>query len=1560
MKKLVVLKLDGQLVEGVRVSLEIGEDGSRPSVELSDNQLKLPPIPTLPEIYQRWCRSYRSLDGHRIKPKKEQISNIRFKSLKDECEELATNIKQNFLSWLQADSFRLIKEQCSIHLSPDDEVRFIIRTTDNQLRKLPWHLWDLFEHYPYAEIGFSSNTAQRFLRKYRPHVRILIILGNSDGINVADDEKLLKQYCKNAELVVLAEPLPSELNECLWDERGWDIIFFSGHSRTEESQGRIFLNRSDSLTMQDLREGLKTAVRQGLQLAFFNSCDGLGLASELESLYIPQVIVMREPVPDKVANQFLKYIFQEFTGGKSLYQSVNIARKKLQGLEKDYPCASWLPVIVQNLLETPPTWQSLGAIANCPYRGLAAFQEEDAPYFFGRQTVTYQLVNAVKQKPLIAVIGASGSGKSSVVFAGLIPQLKQDKNRDWQILSFRPGNNPFESLAIAFGSILTKVNPSANDLVTETEALNLPNSLIEKGDREVLFESYYQQKLSELELEVNLTVDLKASNLALFYTIEKIIQDSPRKHLVLIADQFEELYTLYNHAEERQIFLDNLLNAVEKAPSFTLILTLRADFYGEALSYRRLADALQDAHINLGAMNAQELEAVITQPATIYNVQLEEGLTQRLVDAVLQSPNHLPLLEFTLTQLWQKQYQGYLTHQAYTEIGGVDTALANHAEEIYAQLNTIDKDRVQEIFIQLVQPGEASTDIRRLATRGEVKDENWDLVTRLANSRLVVANCNQITGIETVEIIHEALIKNWRRFGQWMRVDGDFRRWQEQLRVIIKQWENSGKDVGGLLRGKPLIDGEDWLLKRSHQISDDEQNFINLSLELRQKEEEAKNAARKSVLIWLTGGLVTALLLAGLALFQWRQAEYQRRKAEINELKTVSFSAKDIIKSGNDIGALTSILKNSQSLDKLDTLYTKTKIGVLTSLLETLHQIRAYNQLEGHQGTVTSVKHSPNGQILASASQDGKIKIWLRDGKLVQTLTGHKQGVFSVTFSSNGKFLIAASFDNTITFWRYNSQNNLFEKRPFLTVTDTDTKIIRSFALSPNNHILATGYQNGQVKLQTLKGEKLQKIQQEIQAHNAKIWSLNFSPDGKTLATASADKTVKLWNLDGKVLKTLKSHEDEVLSVAFSPDGKSLASGSKDNAVKLWDLSGKLLHTFKGHTNEVLDVRFSGDGKLLASASADDTVIVWSTQGESKQEIYTFRGHGDKASEASFSPDEQTLATASADKAVKLWRLDGILPSFEGNSVSVSPNSKIIVTGNQQGVITLRQKDGGLIRSFKGHEKKIMKVHFSPDGKMIVSIGKDNQIKLWNLSGKLIKSWQGHEGNNSSSVFEPIRDISFSPDGKSLVSIGQIDVKLWDLSGNVLHNWQVDNQIMTSINFSPDEKTLVAAVGKAVQIWNLDGKLLSTLSGHTGMIASVSFSPDGKIIATAGNDKTVKLWDMSGKLLINILHRDNVYSVGFSPDSQILISASGGNINFWGLDGKLINSLQGGEISITDVSFSPDGKMFTSVDMKNNIILWSLDIDNLQQLSCNWLRDYLANNSTLNEDERRICDSVYR
>ena len=1532
MNKLVVLKLDGNFSEGFRVSLEISKDGERPHFEFSDNLL-LPPIPILPEVYQDWCKSYRSLDGYRIKFDEQQISNVRFQSLIQECHQKTESIKQHLITWLQAESFQLIKEKCLTQLNSNDEVRFIIRAQEMQLRKLPWHLWDLFAYYPHAEVALSSLSSERLPRQYRPHVRILIILGNSEGINVVQDEKLLKDLCQQAEIIVLNEPSQSELNEHLWDEVGWDILFFSGHSRTESTKGRIFLNATESLTMGDLREGLKTSTERGLQLAFFNSCDGLGIAAELESLHIPQVIVMREPVPDRVAHQFLKYFFQEFTGGKSLYKSVNIARKKLQGLEKDCPCASWLPVIVQNLLEIPPTWQSLGAISNCPYQGLAAFQPEDAANFYGRETVTQELLTAVNHQSFVAVVGASGSGKSSVVFAGLIPQLKQDKVKNWQIISFRPGNNPFESLAIALVSIF-------NDVESQTLTLR---SRGEGG------EDQNQQRLSELEVEV----ELQGSESALQNLLESIAARNPLSNIVIIADQFEEVYTSFENSENRKVFLDNLLNAVNYVPNFTMIITLRADFYGEVLSHSPFADKLQDSQLNLTPMKAEELEAAIEKPALNLDVRLEEGLTARLLDVVLDSPNDLPLLQFTLSQLWIKQQQGWLTHQAYADIGGMETALANHAESIYAQLSPPDKERVQQIFIQLVQPRKSNPDIRRIATREEVGEENWKLVKRLADARLVVTNRNRFTGVETVEIIHEALIKHWRRLAQWMRNDRNFRLWQEGLKIAIAQWENCDGDDGALLRGKPLSDAEEWLSYHSHKINSREQDFINLSVEFRNREAQAKDAARRRIFMGLTSGLVVTSLLAGFAFWQWQRAAYQRQQAEINEFKSRNFSAQVLIQSGDEISASIPLLKNIQTLKQFNNLDKATHIGLLSSILENIHRIREYNRLQGHQGTVTSISHSLNGELLASASQDTTVKIWQKHGKLLQTLEGHQDGVFSVIFSPNNQLLIAASFDNTVTVWKYDSTTGLFTDSPILKLSES--RILSAVALSSDSQIIATANQRGEVKLWTIAG----KLIKTIPAHNQKIWSLSFNANNNSFATASEDKSIKIWDKTGKFLKIITGHNDGVLSVKFSPDGTTLASASKDKTVRLWDIKGKLLHRFDAHADQVLDVRFSTDGKMLASASADDTVKVWNIPQlpvtNPQSPLYTFKGHGGKASEVSFSSDGKSLATTTKDKTIKLWRLQSILPTFAGNSVGVSPDGETFAVGNQQGIITLRQKDGKKLHNFRAHSEGIIKVIFHPRGKTFVTIAEDNQIKLWNLSGKLLKSWQEYEKENQT-IFNRIQDISFSPDGKYLVTIGGIyaPVKLWDLEGNLVRSWQTKDELLTAIDFNPDGEALVTAGDKTVKLWSIQGILLKTISGHQDSISSVKFSPDGKLIATASLDKTVKIWDSrNGKLLQTFNHSNKVYSLSFSPDSQLLISNSEDRVYLWNMDGKLLHTMESDGSKILEVSFNQNKNLINLVTDESQIITWNLDIDDLQQHSCNWFQDYLKinNNENMNKSD---------
>ncbi|BAZ22251.1 putative Chase2 sensor protein [Kalymmatonema gypsitolerans NIES-4073] len=357
MRKLVVLKLDGDLEEGVRVTLEIGEEGFRPSTEIVGY---LPPNPDIVTSLDQWQSIYGTLwKFTRIKAKK-IVYDGSISKRREDCHKLADQLRSLLNNWLQSESFRRVREKWLKHLMPDDEVRVLIRTTSMQLKKLPWHLWDLVDRdYPLAEIALSVPESEQVAAVQtsakRQKVRILAILGDSDGIDVQQDRQLLEKL-PLAATTFLVEPQRQDINEQLWNQP-WNILFFAGHSKTEDGTGRIYINQTEYLTIDKLKYALRNAVANGLQLAIFNSCDGLGLARELQDLHIPQIIVMREPVPDLVAQKFLEYFLEVFSSGQSLYTAVRTAREKLHGgLENEYPGASWLPVICEHPGVVPMTW----------------------------------------------------------------------------------------------------------------------------------------------------------------------------------------------------------------------------------------------------------------------------------------------------------------------------------------------------------------------------------------------------------------------------------------------------------------------------------------------------------------------------------------------------------------------------------------------------------------------------------------------------------------------------------------------------------------------------------------------------------------------------------------------------------------------------------------------------------------------------------------------------------------------------------------------------------------------------------------------------------------------------------------------------------------------------------------------------------------------------------------------------------------------------------------------------------------------------------------------------
>ncbi|QDL09257.1 transmembrane sensor domain-containing protein [Brasilonema octagenarum UFV-E1] len=368
MNRLVVLNLgQGNLYEGFPVvTAYIGEEENIYRMKFSAS---LPAAPEIPELYRNWKSLYSAFyyrpflrlgveeiddidDTFEIE--EDSVTNISEVEIHELCKQVYNCLNR----WLNSVEFRKIEQQLRTHFQPSEEIRFIVETNDSVLRRLPWHLWNFFDDYPLAEVALSASEYQKRQKSQinlKSTIRILAIFGNTQEIDISQDRIFLEILLTGAEIKFLVEPTLDEFNNQLW-QQNWDILFFAGHSSCTQEKGSLQLNHKDIITLDQLKYGLKQAISRGLYLAIFNSCDGLGLAQQLQELHIPQVIVMREPVPNVIAQEFLKYFLTEFSQGESLYTAVRSARERLQGLEGEYPCATWLPVICQNPAEPPMVW----------------------------------------------------------------------------------------------------------------------------------------------------------------------------------------------------------------------------------------------------------------------------------------------------------------------------------------------------------------------------------------------------------------------------------------------------------------------------------------------------------------------------------------------------------------------------------------------------------------------------------------------------------------------------------------------------------------------------------------------------------------------------------------------------------------------------------------------------------------------------------------------------------------------------------------------------------------------------------------------------------------------------------------------------------------------------------------------------------------------------------------------------------------------------------------------------------------------------------------------------
>ncbi|WP_427157181.1 eIF2A-related protein [Aliinostoc sp. HNIBRCY26] len=1229
----------------------------------------------------------------------------------------------------------------------------------------------------------------------------------------------------------------------------------------------------------------------------------------------------------------------------------------------------------------------------CPYRGLKAFSEEDAQYFYGRESLTQQLIAHITHQSFLAVVGASGSGKSSVVQAGLTAQLrlgKQIPNSDsWLIKTIRPGARPLEALARRLGDV--KAGTQGRRGAGEAEEARVQGR---RGAGEEMEERTMPNPQSPIPSPQSPVPNPLLLEAMLYQGVEGFVywlRSRPEPVVVLVIDQFEELFTLAP-TEDRQRFLELVLGAIEYASDkFKLVLTLRADFISPCLEVPQLANLLQQSSVLVPpALSDDDYRRVIINPAEQVGLKVESGLVEILLQDLNHSAGDLPLLEFVLEQLWEYRQSGELTLTAYQQqIGGIKGALERKAEEVYKNLDPQAQECARWIFLSLTQLGEGTEDTRRRVLKSElvVKKYPDELVERtlaaLTAAKLVVVNLEEGLGtgdwglgigdkVEipaspaplhpcppasptspvTIEVAHEILIRHWSTLRWWLEENRSRLRSQRQIEQAAALWKQNHELSDFLLQGVRLAEAEEIYVKYTDELSLDVQNFIAACLDARQQQQlEQKKRLRQAQ------KAIAVISVLGIAASGFGGLAYtQQRAAQLREIAALNSASEAFLLSHQQLESVISSIKARRELKRVFAPAEDIQITTAATFQKAMARTQEINRFFGHQQQVNAIVFHPNGRILASASDDGTIKIWSTDGRLIENIITQSR-LTAIAFSPNGKYLAVASADYSLKIYAFDTGCLSPNCIKIIQNIPVHTNVITDIIFSPDSSMIATSSFDATIKLWRVDG----KLINTWIAHNGWVNSITFSPDSKIIASGGEDKLLKLWRTDnGQLIQTLPGHTASITSVKFSHDGKYLVTGSRDQTIKLWNEQGKLIQTLIGHNNQVNHVDFSLDSQIIVSASADETIKLWRLDGKL---IKTISGHGEQVQDVKFSPNSQYIASASRDKTIRLWQVKPEITSALNNvqDLQFSPDGKIFVSAGWDGKVTIwRRKqivNASQLTTFLAHRDIIQTVRISQNGKLLATASADKTIKIWDIqTQKLLQTLKGHQ--------DRVTSISFSPDNQTIVS-GSADktIKIWQLSnGHLLRTITGHHDVVNTVNFSPDGQILATGSDdKTIKLWQVtDGKLLQNLQGHGLAIASVKFSPNGKILASASWDNTIKIWQIPDGKLIQTLtgHTDGVTSISFTADSQILASGSADNtIKFWEItNGKLLTTLSGNSEKVNSVSLSPDGKLLVSGGENSGVTLWNLDLDNLMQQGCSRIDNYLEHNSNISPSDRTLCN----
>jgi WD40 repeat protein len=769
------------------------------------------------------------------------------------------------------------------------------------------------------------------------------------------------------------------------------------------------------------------------------------------------------------------------------------------------------------------------------------------------------------------------------------------------------------------------------------------------------------------------------------------------------------------------------------------------------------------------------------------------------------------------------------------------------------------------------------------------------------------------------------------------------------LLVRSLEWENRDRDESLLLRGRVLREVREWLLTtadKQPQPTRLQRDFVTASNDIEIKRQRATLRWQR----WGIGAISLVSLAAiasGLLAFkQYRAAETLKVRAQTEEVLARSGTSNAMFQSDQALDALLEAMQAGIQLQQDGLSDPSLRASVVTSLQQAMFWVRERLRIAAHDGIVWSVRVSPDGERTASASGDGSVKLWDRQGRLVRTLKSDRGNqMLAVAFSPNGKELATAESDGHLRIWHLKDWTS--------TPLQGGKDPVGSLAFSPDGRLLAAASEDSLVRLwqRPPKGEFSPRPSQTLEGHDAAVRSVAFSPNGQQLASASDDATVRLWTVDrtassapARPLKTLVGHTAQVRSVAFSPNGQKLVSGSWDETLRLWSKDGAELNTLPGPETLIHDAQFTPDGRAIAAAGWDKTTKIWTLDGK---RITTLAGHTGQVRSIAFNPKSGLMVSSGGDRTLRFWQLRrpllAILQDHHAKvyGVSLSPDGQRIASVGADNLVRLWDRTGKPLKRLSGHQSVVWSVQFSPNGQRLLSTSSDYTVKLWTVDGRLLKTLVGHAG--------PVYDAEFSPDGRLIASTGADQtIRLWNSNGTPIRTLEGFKKGLLTVRFSPDGKTLaIAGWENTVRLITLDGKPQATLKGHQGWVYDVAFSPDGQQLLTGSYDGTAKLWTQQGKLLTTLKgHEDGIVSVAFSVDGQFIVTASHDHtVKVWQRDGTLITTLRGHSDRVNDVSISHDDTLLATASEDQTVLLWSLDFNgDLKTLladGCQWTRSYL-------------------